>query len=324
MNRRIRFFAVLIALVLGLTLAACGNDDSSAGKSGDDELTLGVAPDIFYSPFYISASEGFFEKHGIKAKLVDFPGGTEALEAIMTGQADVTNGVPANVTALYGKDAPAKTIGLNMVGNGWFALVSRPGVEINTIDDIKGLKFAAQFKSSSDYVTRNFLAHHNADVSMLDYKNAKIAQMLPGLAKGDFDVVSNYEPNVSKILESVPGSKIVLDSDQVTPLLGYTIVSKKVYGNPDLAKRVNAALADGMAWMKANEDDAVKLIMKKTGLTDEALVKKLLDKLTLEVSFAQEAIDGIDDTVTFFQEVGVIPANVKGDTADLYDFTVGK
>lgn len=305
-----------MALALTGALTACGG--ASEATEGTTKITLAAAPDFFYSDMYLAVQEGFLEKHGFDAELVEFPSGAEAVEAINAGQVDVTSATAATIVNLAGKKADARAIGSTLVGDGWFSLVSGPDLDAHSISDLEGRTIAAQHNGVLDYHVRSFFGDHDYSLDNIDYQDVKNAQLLTGLSRGDFDAVSMWEPNVSKALASIPGSSVVLDSDETLPVTGYTVAGAAVYGDPDVMDRFQDAMAETIEWMEVNPDAVLELAMDKSGMSDEAMARTIQEKITYRWDFSATDTENLHATADFFRDMGLLTATDE-QVAGVYD-----
>jgi NitT/TauT family transport system substrate-binding protein len=301
-----------------VTLTACG----SSSAAGDDtpepvaSIDVGVAPDFFYTHLYFAVEEGFFAQQGIDAKLTEYPSGSEATEAINAGQNDLTSTTATTIASLAGKDAPAKAIGANLVGQGWYGIVGSEELgDVDSIDDLAGVSVAAQAKTVLDMHVRTFLDTHGESVDFVDYQDVKTAQLLTGLTRGDFQAAAMWEPNVTKAVASIPGASVVLDSADVMDVRGYLISSPDVYENQDVADRVLTAVSNTIDWMNEHPEEVLEKAMDNSGLTDEELASTVQDKIGYEMSgFTPEHEAEIRGAAEFFSSEGVIDAEPEAAT----------
>lgn len=296
--------------VIGL-LSACSGGAAGSNAASDVEITdtiaVGVAPDFFYTPFYFAVQKGFFADHGIQADLVEFPSGGEAVDGINAGQIDLTSASPTTLVNLAGKDSPARAISSNSVAEGWFAIVGGKKLAgAKSVDDLDGATFAAPHKGILDMETRTTFEVNGGDISKVDYQDVKAPQLVTGLARGDFDAVALWEPNVTKTLDSVPDTSIVLNSDEVMPSYGFTMASEKIWGDQDLADRVFAALQDGIDYMSEHQDETLQLVMKNSGISDEKIAQSIQDKMTFRLAFGADDIASLQAAQAFMTGQGVV------------------
>ncbi|WP_069387896.1 ABC transporter substrate-binding protein [Cellulosimicrobium cellulans] len=319
-NRTLATGATL-ALVAATALTACSDATASGGDHPEPvaSIDVGVAPDFFYTHLYLAVEQGFFAEQGIDATLTEYPSGAEATEAITAGQNDLTSSTATTLASLAGSGSPARSIGGNLVGNGWFAVVGNESLgDVSSVEDLEGASVAAQHTTVLDMHVRTFLDSHGESVDLIDYQDVKMAQLITGLTRGDYQAASMWEPNVTKALESVPGASVVLDSDEALDVAGYLVASADVYEDQDVADRVLTAIAETIEWMDAHPEEVLATAMENSGLDDEELAQTVQDKITYEMSgFTPERVAEIEAAAAFFTEQGVIDATAE-ETTETY------
>src|SRR6201991_153270 len=80
-----RLAAVAAALVLATGLAAAQSKPSV-------KIAVGGAGCLCYLPTVLAKQLGEYEKAGVDVEMIDFKGGSQALQAVIGGSADVVSG----------------------------------------------------------------------------------------------------------------------------------------------------------------------------------------------------------------------------------------
>src|SRR5437899_13054152 len=75
------------AAAILLLLAGCGRREAS-----EIRLAVGGAEQLIYLPVTLAQQLGFYEAEGLRVRIEDFPGGAKALQALLSGSADVVCG----------------------------------------------------------------------------------------------------------------------------------------------------------------------------------------------------------------------------------------
>ena len=136
---------------------------SAAARSLADpkpRLTIAVGGKnlLYYLPLSIAESQGYFKAEGLDVTIVDFAGGSKALQAVVGGSADVVSGafehtllmqpkgIKLRAFALQGR-APQIVLGINPK--------TMPGYR--TVADLKGRKIGVTAPGSSTNVLANFV-----------------------------------------------------------------------------------------------------------------------------------------------------------------------
>jgi NitT/TauT family transport system substrate-binding protein len=154
--RAVLALAATLAAVAGL--AACGDDDSSAGASGggdkqDMSITVGLpVDDASYAPVYLAKDKGFFKDEGLDVKVVAFQSGSDLGKAVIGGSVEIANSALSEMILGINQRQPLKAFwgGFDMLSFSWWA---RP--PIKSVQEAKGKKWGVtRVGSSTDFLTR--------------------------------------------------------------------------------------------------------------------------------------------------------------------------
>ncbi|MGH3147847.1 MAG: ABC transporter substrate-binding protein [Rubrobacter sp.] len=153
MRRAVRIIAVVV-LVAALALAGCGPQPGGSEEDGTDTVRLAFSnPTIFTTgfPFYVARDQGFYEDAGLQVEATFTGGGSETVQAVVSGSADIgteTSG-PAAIGA-FSQDAPIKIISASTTGLDlfWFAGADGPGSR----EDLAGQRVGYSSTGSSSHV----------------------------------------------------------------------------------------------------------------------------------------------------------------------------
>src|SRR5690242_4459140 len=93
----------LAAVALGLVLASCSPGAQGAGLKPVVQLATGVDPS--FTPVYVAAEKGFFDKHGVTVEYVKTEGGPAMAQAVIAGQAQMATQSDATTVTLMASNA---------------------------------------------------------------------------------------------------------------------------------------------------------------------------------------------------------------------------
>jgi NitT/TauT family transport system substrate-binding protein len=126
---------------------------AATGESAElTKLRVGSLITGEFSQAYIAQKKGFFEKHGLAVELIYFQGGSQVIQAMLSGDIPltVTAGPEGVVAKLQGAD-----IALLAANNPTMAFTLFGTPEIKNTTDLKGKKAGvSRFGSSSDFCIR--------------------------------------------------------------------------------------------------------------------------------------------------------------------------
>ena len=86
-----RLFVVLLLVMSGFAVCVA---DAGAAKPEKSRVTIAVGGKaaLYYLPLSLAEQLGYFRDEGLEVEILDFPGGSKALQAMMGGSADVVSG----------------------------------------------------------------------------------------------------------------------------------------------------------------------------------------------------------------------------------------
>ena len=99
---------LLFTIILGVLTGHVFAGDEPEKK--DITLSVGGAPLFYYLPLTIAQQKGFFEEEGLHVKIVDLKGGSQSLQALLGGSADVTTGAYDQVIRMHSKGQDVRAI----------------------------------------------------------------------------------------------------------------------------------------------------------------------------------------------------------------------
>ena len=97
--RTLKTAAAALGLVLALSFPAL----AQAPETKDIKLGVGGAPSLYYLPLALTEQLGFFKEQGLNVEVSDFKGGSQSLQALIGGSADVVTGADAPTSRMQQK-----------------------------------------------------------------------------------------------------------------------------------------------------------------------------------------------------------------------------
>lgn len=319
-----RFVAVLFAL--SLLAAACDGDGGAptegeagggqqaeggcpANSGGEVEtigsMVVGTGIDAAYGSILAGVNEGIFQKHGVDAELLVFPSGQESLEATVVGEADFSGNGQYNVPFLAAQGADVKIIAEYERSDEQFGAVAAEG--ISEPEDLIGKTVATQHGTSPDYYFRLYAEKFGLNIDEMEFINLQFAQLIPALAAGDIDAFFAFEPHLTNATESVPGATILHRSgeDDVMPLRVYSVVSRNVYSNPELAVAFLCGLIEAGEWSNDNNDRVAEMVASEFEIAAED-AERFVGFFDYSVEFSDESLDELERVSEFVVKQGLV------------------
>ena len=299
--------ALLLALALALSMAACGN---SAAEVPTDTQPVTQAPTQTEAPTETeaSASREHFSIAALKGptamglvKLMDNAekGGEtrndytftlagsadEVTPLLIKGELDMAC-VPANLASvLYNKTGgQIVTLGINTLG---VIYIVENGEEIQSLADLKGKTIVASGKGSTpEYGLRYLLSQNGIDPDKdltIEWKSEH-SECVSAMASGTATIAMLPQPFVPVAKGKIEGLRTALDLTAEWDALdnGSGMITGVVVGNKAALEGKEAAVAaflqdyaESVEWVNGNTDDAAALI-GGYGIVDAAVAEKAL------------------------------------------------
>jgi NitT/TauT family transport system substrate-binding protein len=305
--------AALIALVA--LLAGCGSSSSDAtaesagGGGGSSEgLTLGFVVDPSWAQVPVAETEGYFAKHGVDVKVVNFSTGVEALNALKGGQVDVTTAADFPVASAIASDPSMKIIDDGSRWNGQ-RIVARRDAGISSFADLAGKKIGTPLGTTAHYYAAAGLQASGleADIEQVDPPT-----IVAALTRGDIDAASIFEPFQIEAIKALGSNAVVLKA----PKLPYSQHSLYL-ANADTMENDKAAVADFLAAIEEAEaplekrdPSAVAAVAKATGL-EPAITKQILSEFEYKSQLQPSLAGTLDEYAEWAQENNYLPSSVS-------------
>ena len=267
-------------------LAALASTTSQAQALEKPKLTLAVGGKnlLYYLPLTIAEQRGYFKAEGLDVTIVDFAGGSRALQALVGGSADVVSGAFEHTVNMQHKGqrlrafvlqgrAPQIVLGIN----------PKTMPNFKTVADLKGKKVGVTAPGSSTNVMLNFaLAKAGlkpSDVSVISVGTAQGA--VAAMRSGQIDAMSNLDPVVTLLqrsgdLKVVTDTRIVAEADKLFggPMPAGCLYTTQSFidKNPLTVQAMANAMVRASKWIQAaGPGDIINAVPENYLLGDRAV-----------------------------------------------------
>lgn len=250
------------------------------------KLTIAVGGKnlFYYLPLTVAEQLGYFKDEGLDATIVDFAGGSKALQAVVGGSADVVSGAFEHTINMQfkGQDmrafvlqgaAPQIVLGIN----------PKTMPNFKSIADLKGKKIGVTAPGSSTNVMVNFVLAKAglkpSDVSIVGVgaSNGAVAAM----RSGQIDAMSNLDPVITLLqrsgdLKIVTDTRIMSEAEEVFggPMPAGCLYAPQAFldKNPGTAQALANAIVRANKWIqRAGPGDIIKVVPESYLLGDRSI-----------------------------------------------------
>jgi ABC-type nitrate/sulfonate/bicarbonate transport system substrate-binding protein len=266
----------------------------SGGKSMADlpKLDVVIGNNFGHLPMFIGAEKGFFRKHGVDAKMLVVDTGTDMVNAMHDGRAQIGDMSTTTYLKAVHAGEPFKVIGLIMNDatrdncDDPLAIVTKKGrgIEAGKVTDLKGKKVGLARGQTSDEYFKMVLRRAKMKYEELTIENIwSQFGLAPALKEGKVDAIVSWEPYVTQVLTEVPDSfTVIRGGHHMSYVMVATAHGPTVESKPAVVKSIAAGLAESSYFTRNNRDEAVEIFAKWVPGTDVAIGKKAVKHISFD------------------------------------------
>lgn len=225
------------------------------------KVTVGGQAFLQYAPLTIADRLGYFKDSGLNVEIVDLPGGSKALEALIAGSADLTAGAFDHTIQMQARGQ--RIIGIVLFGrHPTFALAVRndKALAYRGPSDLKGMKIGVTALGSQTQFMIEYLAREAglapSEISFVSVGGGSGA--IAAIRNGAVDGVVTGEPALT-VLTSAGDAKVVADTrtnEGTTRIYGGLYPSGTIYArstfieqNPRTVQAFAQAMVRALFWI---------------------------------------------------------------------------
>ncbi|HEU0230067.1 MAG TPA: ABC transporter substrate-binding protein [Burkholderiaceae bacterium] len=283
-----------LAGAAGAATVVPGISRAASAEKKDVIIAVGGQALIYYLPLSIARDLHYFKDEGLNVKVMDFAGGSKALQAVVGGSADVVSGAFEHTIFLQVKGQMYRT----------FAQQGRApmmvlGVSTKTMPnykspaDLKGKKIGVTAPgSSTNMMVSFFLAKHGLKANDVSYIGVGAGQgAITALRTGQIDAICNVDPVIStlvhaKELKVIADTRTLKDTRDIfggDMPAGCLYASQKfIDENPKTTQLLANAIVRADRWIQENSIDKIAATVPKQYLLGDPDLYKLALKANMQ------------------------------------------
>jgi ABC-type nitrate/sulfonate/bicarbonate transport system substrate-binding protein len=312
-SRPLRVHAVLGALTMAaLVLSGCGGDNTASadGKNGGKAKSLGTIKmatslDPGYAQFVVAVDGGFLKDQGIDASYTQYQDGNSAVDAILSGGADVSGTTELGAVSRLAAGGKLYVAGF---GNEYGKLIGLAGKEsIQRPEDLVGKKVGYVPASGGAYFFARYLAYHHISADDVKAVPIQAPESIAALQRGDVDAISLWQPWLDDAVKQIKGVHQIAWSGDDNVYMGHVFyyVDQKFVDNPKLAGAFFKGMVKAEKFIESNRDEAVKMVSKAFNLSTEETAA-LMSTIVYRTEYPKELRSWFEDAAKFMVDTGVI------------------
>lgn len=205
MKRTPRTLIGMTALAVSLSaLTACGESEAGSGDAaaeGDEEMVVEYGGQTIVPDLVFRAKE-WGEPHDVEIVQTRFPSGSEAFEALLSGEVNVSNGGSGRLITIASQRPDAVSIIAKwQFGGNRYSILTAPGSALSSPADLKGKTVAVDTGSGAFTLLQVWLDQNGLSPDDIKIIQTKVGDIGSALQSGSADVGVAWEPTASLLVE---------------------------------------------------------------------------------------------------------------------------
>ena len=262
-----RFFALICACGLVLSLAGCGQKENTGAAGEKITFVLDWTPNTNHTGLYVAIANGYFDEAGIEVEVVQPP---EDGAEVLVGSGRAQFGVSFQdyiAPALVGQAPLPITAVAALVQHNTSGIISRSGEGMDTPAGLEGKKYATWDLPVEKATMEHVVKADGGDFSKVELIPSTVTDEVSALESRSVDAIWIFY-GWAGIACEVAGLETdyfaFADIDPVFDFYSPVVIANDSYlaDHPDTARAFLAALAKGYEFAVENPEEAAAILME--------------------------------------------------------------
>jgi NitT/TauT family transport system substrate-binding protein len=263
-SRRSTLIYTVLFIVSLVVMAACLNPAITTTQE-TTHVRVGFSAWTGWFPWRVAEEQGIFTTQNAAVDLKWFDGYLESISALNAGQIDANSQTLGDTISSVsrGSDLVVVLVNDNSTGNDKVIVSS----EINTVDDLRGKKVAAEEGTVDHFLLLKGLAEKGLTAKDIRFIPLETKKAAAAFLAGEVDAVAVFAPFTTEALKR-SGSKALFTSKDFPGAISDHLVFSRKFIN-DNPKEVQAVVSSWFAtldYMNANPEKAAEIMAKRAGV----------------------------------------------------------
>lgn len=281
-------------------MAAIAMTVMTSAASAQETVRIGLATQAWWPTVVAETAvrQGLFEKEGLKAELTVYQSGGEAFTAVAADAADVISIQPSIVATGRTRGVQAKMVAQGSDANyGWHLIVPADS-EIKDIKELDGANVGITTAGSLS----DFLAQWTIHEKGISFNPVPLGGggLVPNLISGNVQAAIMFSPLSFQVMQGGQGRSLIDYGSEIPAHLnaGWASSDALIESKPEVIQKALNAIYGGVAYLQANEEEAINLLMELNQIERDVAVQEYQEQFkrlsadgAMTVAGAQAAID---------------------------------
>lgn len=247
------------------------------------KLTVAAIAIVDTAPLHLGKAKGFFAEQNLDITVQNTTGGHEAVPCVVSGQCQLAFANVISLMLAHAKGLPLKVIAAGSFSTGtpedFGGIVVPAGSGVKTVKDLEGKTVSVnQINNIVGITVRASMRRAGGDPDKVKLLEVSFPEMPAALGQKRVDAACIVEPFLT-VVRNQGATVIDWTFANIRPRLmiaAYFTTPEYAQKNPDVVKRVTAAINKSLTYASQHPDEA-----RATLLTYTKIDKAIVDKLNL-------------------------------------------
>jgi NitT/TauT family transport system substrate-binding protein len=212
-------------------------------------------------PVIAARDRGYFANEGILAVVQSHSSGKSAMEAVLTGKANI--GTVADIPIMFAglNNQPVLVVATIFKAEKDHGIVARRDKGVNVPGSLKGKMIGVTLSTSGQFTLDAFLNRQKLRSDEVTMRNYKPEDLPAALQKGEIDAAATWEPFLATMMSNLGNNVVAFYGQDVYESI-YNVAGMRDYvvSHPETIKKVLRALTVGAKFCSDSPDEARELI----------------------------------------------------------------
>jgi ABC-type nitrate/sulfonate/bicarbonate transport system substrate-binding protein len=258
----------VVAAFAGAVLSAAAF--GGAAQAQMKEVNFIVVNNLFSTPAFVAAENGYWEKQGLNVKIKLTASGSQVTRALQAGEAQF--GHAALSTTIASARASGNMLtgvmpyfnAAEYVALGGRAIIGRKdrGIDAANPKSLEGKKIGYLRGSTNDVYMRQWFKKNKLDVSKSTLINLPVADMPISITQGVVDAVVPWEPYSAQAIRELGANAVIVSRSEeglVSDVIGVVANQDWIKNNYDLLEKFSVGVAQAAQFIRQNPRKAAEI-----------------------------------------------------------------
>jgi len=304
MTKKSKIWLCLVVIVALLLSISC----QKSKQSEQIPVVLADVINIENALITVATKNNLWAEEGIKLTRRSFSSGKEALEAMISGQADIA--VSAETPFMWATFRGEEIRIIATLNKTVVKALARRDAGVIAPGDLKGKKVASFFGTSSDFWMDELLQKNGMTRADLRLTNLKPPEMVAAITRKppDIDVFFAWEPHIVNALKEIDEKNATIFTSENMYTEYFNLSCRKTYldKNSQTLKKVLRVLLKAELFLKSNETQSQQIMADFLSL-DLGIIKNLWTENSYKVELPNSLVNDFKREIKWALTTGMLP-----------------